>query len=162
MKPKVYLETSFISYLTGRLSSDLTNLQRQLSSQRWWVAERERVDLFISQPVYDECARGDEVAARARLNLIAQVPLLPLNKQIMDLAQQLLQPGAFPRKAETDAIHLAIATSYGCEYLLTWNFKHINNARVKRAATFIIQSHGYEPPTICTPDELLGSDSDQR
>lgn len=161
MKPKVYLETSFISYLTGRLSSDLTSLQRQLSSQRWWTAERGRFDLLISQPVYDECGRGDELAARDRLSLIADIPLLPLNKQIMEIAQQLLSPEAFPQKAETDAIHLAVATAYGCEYVLTWNFKHINNARIKRAATFIIQSHGYEPPTICTPDELMGFDSEQ-
>jgi len=161
MRAKVYLETSFISYLTGRLSSDLTSLQRQLSSQRWWAMERERFDLFVSQPVYDECVRGDEQAGRDRLSVVVQLTFLDLNEEIMGLARQLLSPGAFPPKAETDAIHLAVATAYGCEYLLTWNFKHINNARIKRTANSIIRSYGYEPPTICTPDELTGPDTKQ-
>ena len=51
MKPKVYLETSFVSYLSGRLSEDLTMLQRQLSSQRWWEQERHKFDLVVSQTV---------------------------------------------------------------------------------------------------------------
>ena len=48
MKPRVYLETSFISYLAGRLSPDLVTLQRQLSSQRWWERNRWEFDLYIS------------------------------------------------------------------------------------------------------------------
>ena len=51
MKPKVYLETSFVSYLAGRLSEELTTLQRQLSSQRWWEQERHKFDLVVSQTV---------------------------------------------------------------------------------------------------------------
>src|ERR1017187_4664079 len=66
MKPKVYLETSFVSYLSGRLSEDLTTLQRQLSSQRWWEQERSKFDLVVSQIVYDECARGRELAVEGR------------------------------------------------------------------------------------------------
>ena len=49
-------------------------------------------------------------------------------------------------------------TVYGCEFLLTWNFKHINNAQMKRDASRIIEEYGYQPATICTPEELMGSD----
>lgn len=58
MKYKVYVETSFISYLVGRLKTDLITLQRQLSSQLWWQRKRNEFQLFASQAVYRECIRG--------------------------------------------------------------------------------------------------------
>ncbi|MEO8592251.1 MAG: type II toxin-antitoxin system VapC family toxin [Candidatus Solibacter sp.] len=158
MKPKAYLETSFISYLAGRLSEDLTTLQRQLSSQRWWEQARHRFDLVVSQPVHEECARGYHSAVNARAEVLGQTTLLPLTREILELARRLVDPGPLPKKAEADALHIAAATVYGCEFLLTWNFKHINNAQMKREATRIIEEYGYQPATICTPDELMGPD----
>jgi hypothetical protein len=84
--------------------------------------------------------------------------LLPLTREILEVAKRLVYPGPFPRKAEADALHVAAATVYGCEFLLTWNFKHINNAQMKRDASRIIEEYGYQPATICTPEELMGSD----
>jgi len=81
---------------------------------------------------------------------------LPLNGRILEIAERSVDGGPFPKKADNDATHLAVATVYGCDYLLTWNFKHINNAQIKRAATEIIQRYGYKPTTICTPEELMG------
>ena len=158
MKPKVYLETSFVSYLSGRLSEDLTTLQRQLSSQRWWEYERHKFDLVVSQTVHEECARGDEQAVQGRSAILQETTLLPLTGEILEVAKRLVAPGPFPRKAEADALHVAAATVYGCEFLLTWNFKHINNAQMKRDASRIIEEYGYQPATICTPEELMGSD----
>jgi len=158
VKPKVYLETSFISYLSGRLSEDLTTLQRQLSSQRWWAQERLQFELVVSQTVYEECGRGDEQAVQSRSAVLQETTLLPLTREILEVAKRLVYPGPFPRKAEADALHVAAATVYGCEFLLTWNFKHINNAQMKRGASRIIEAYGYQPATICTPEELMGSD----
>jgi hypothetical protein len=70
MKPKVYLETSFISYLTSRFSHDLVILQRQLSSRRWWDQMRKGFDLLVSQTVYEECWKGDERAVAERVAVL--------------------------------------------------------------------------------------------
>ncbi len=138
MKPKVYLETSFISYLTSRFSHDLVILQRQLSSRRWWDQMRKGFDLLVSQTVYEECWKGDERAVAERVAVLNQTTLLPLTAPILYLASKLVDPRPFPKRADADAVHIAVATAYGCEYLLTWNFKHINNAQLKRAATRIM------------------------
>jgi predicted nucleic acid-binding protein len=158
VKPKVYLESSFISYLAGRLSPDLIALQRQLSSQRWWEQKRGQFELVTSQTVHEECRQGDQQAVDSRMAILNQTTLLPLTQEILEIARRLIDPGPFPKKAAADAIHVAAATAYGCEYLLTWNFKHINNARIKREAMRIIEEYGYQPTTICTPEELMGSD----
>jgi hypothetical protein len=41
--------------------------------------------------------------------------------------------------------------------LLTWNCKHIANAQVLRSVVRTCREHGYEPPVICTPEELMGA-----
>jgi hypothetical protein len=41
-------------------------------------------------------------------------------------------------------------------------FPHVNNAQIKREASRIIEEYGYQPATICTPDELMGSDSETK
>lgn len=156
MNPKVYLETSFVSYLSGRLSQDISTLQRQLSSRTWWERRRHNFELVASEAVFEECKHGDPQAVRDRTSILEHIALLPLSPEILELSRHLLRAGPFPEKAAADAIHIAAATVYGCDYLLTWNFKHINNAQIKREAIRIIEGYGYESTTICTPDELVG------
>lgn len=52
-KPKVYLETSFIGYLTGRLSGDLITAAHQKLTRTWWDEHRHKFELFVSTAVVD-------------------------------------------------------------------------------------------------------------
>ena len=46
---------------------------------------------------------------------------------------------------------MAVATVHQCDYLLTWNIRHIANAEIRRTTERIIRENGYETSTICTP-----------
>ncbi len=59
-----------------------------------------------------------------------------------------------PRKAAIDAVHVAIAAVNGMDFLLTWNCAHIANAVMRPRIESVCRSVGFEPPTICTPEEL--------
>ena len=59
------------------------------------------------------------------------------------------------RKAAVDALHIALATVNGMNYLLTWNCTHIGNATLRPSIESVCRDQGYEPPVICTPEELL-------
>ena len=59
-------------------------------------------------------------------------------------------------RAEADAMHIAIAAAHGVEYLLTWNCTHIANAQMRPAIERLCREEGFEPPILCTPEELLG------
>lgn len=72
------------------------------------------------------------------------------------LAARLLQVAALPKKAEDDALHIAVAAVNGMEFLLTWNCTHIANARTREIINRCCRNAGYEPPVICTPAELAG------
>jgi predicted nucleic acid-binding protein len=155
MKPTVYLETSVISYLAARPSRDLIVAAHQQISQDWWDT-RQAWDLSISVLVVSESRTGDAEAAQRRLALLEGLPLLRLNDAATDLAEHLLTRAALPAKAKDDALHIAVAAVHGIDYLLTWNCKHIANARQRPIIEAICEASGYRPPVICTPEELLG------
>jgi len=155
MKPKIYLETSVISYLTSRPSRDLIVAANQQLTQEWWQVRRQDFDSFISQLVIQEASAGDEDAAQRRLQAIVDIPLLKLNEEAVAFAKKMVEEGFMPPKAVEDALHIAVATLNGMDYLLTWNFKHIANATIRYKIERMCRLAGYEPPIICTPPELL-------
>ena len=155
MKPKVYLETSIISYFTSRPSRDLIIAAHQQITHDWWENHRHNFDLYVSQLVIEEAEAGDEVAAQRRLRALSGIPLLSLTEESVHLAEKLVRDGPIPPKAVVDAFHIAVATFHGMDYLLTWNFKHIANAVMRSGIERVCRAAGYEPPIICTPQELL-------
>ena len=155
MKPRVYVETSVISYLASHPSRDLIVAANQQITQDWWRLRRSDFDLFISQLVDQEARAGDTDAAQRRLALYAEIPLLELGEDALALAQALIREGPMPQRAVEDALHIAVATVHGMDYLLTWNFKHIANATMRYRIERVCRKHAFEPPIICTPQELL-------
>lgn len=157
MSETVYIETSIIGYLTARMSNNLILMANVETTREWWDARRDQFELYISQTVLDEAARGDAEIARRRLEILSGFPLLEVNEAVQDLATQFLTKSNLPPKAADDAIHIAVATIYGLDYLLTWNCKHIANAQIQKKLVQISFDAGYELPTICTPYELMGA-----
>lgn len=154
MHAKVYVESSVISYLAARPSRDLVVAARQALTAEWWDQKRSRYALFISALVEDEIARGDPTAAAKRLEIAEGMPSLDVSDRAKDLARQLLERRAIPAGSEEDALHIAIAAAAGMHYLLTWNFKHINNAETKEQIKDVVESQGFACPTLCSPEEL--------
>jgi hypothetical protein len=74
---------------------------------------------------------------------------------VVRLARSLIDHGPIPKQAEVDALHIAIAAVHGIEYLLTWNCTHIANARMRSEIEAICRNGNYEPPILCTPEELM-------
>lgn len=156
MSEAVYIETSMVSYLTARPSNNLILMANLEITREWWDTRRDRFTLYISQVVLDEVAHGDPEIATRRLDLLRDLPLLEVNESVQSLAAQFLTKSTLPPKASDDALHIAAATVYGLDYLLTWNCKHIANAQIQKKLAQISIEEGYELPTICTPYELMG------
>lgn len=155
MKPSIYLETSFISYLTGPTSPNLITAANQQITREWWDHRRLAFDLFISPLVIDEVSQGNATQAAKRLAMLDGLAILDTNNEVAELAVAFLQQQVVPSKATDDAYHIAIATVYRINYLLTWNCKHIANAQLHSRLHQISQQRGYELPLLCTPYELF-------
>jgi hypothetical protein len=79
-KPRVYLETSFISYLTSRPSRDIVVAAHQQVTREWWDSRGGRFEVVASQLVVQEAATGDPEAAQRQLEILIGVELIPLPK----------------------------------------------------------------------------------
>ena len=158
MKPKVYIETSFVSYLTAPPSRDLIVAAHQQITHEWWGKRRHNFEMFISQFVIDEAEQGDEEASKRRLEILSEFDLLDITDEVTDLASAILDAGVIPPKAATDAAHIAIATVHNMQFLLTWNCSHLANAEISIEIKSVCRSKGYESPIICTPEELMGEE----
>ena len=156
----LYVERTIVGHLAGRLLADPIVSSRQEVTREWWQSHSERYELFISQLVLDECGGGDLSAAQERLAIIEDLALLDGTTATDSLAAALIAANAIPATEPRDAFHIAIAATNGVKYLLTWNFKHIANATLRKRIEGVCRKMGYEPPTICTPDELLGIPDD--
>ena len=109
--PSVYLETTVISYLTGRPSRNLRVVAHQEITIDWWTRRRMRFELYVSRLVIDEAAAGDVEAATRRLVTLNNIPRLELTESASILAANLVTEGAFPREATEDALHVAVAAA---------------------------------------------------
>ncbi len=153
-KPKIYVETSIISYLASRPSRDYMVLARQEMTREWWSVSRPNYDVFVSPLVESEAMAGDQEAAKRRMEMIRDIPGLILSDFATDLAKLLVKSGAVPAVAKEDALHIALAAVHGMDFLMTWNCTHIANAAIRRKIIKEIEANGYECPIICTPEEL--------
>lgn len=156
MDLKIYIETSIVSYLTARPSRDLIIAAHQQITLEWWENRRKDFDLYTSQFVIQESSAGDAAMARKRLDALDGITLLSIEQEALVLARLLVEKGPIPEKAQIDALHIAVATANGMDYLLTWNCKHIANAEMQVGIEKLCRASGFEPPVICTPEELLG------
>lgn len=160
MKPSVYIETSVIGYLTSWPRQDIIVAGHQNTTKRWWATATKRFELFVSQLVVHECSGGDSDAAKDRLECIDGIPVLPISTDAEDLAEALLQAKVVPESQTNDALHIAMAATHRVQYLISWNFRHIVNASLRPAVERICHDSGFDPPVICTPEELLEDNDD--
>jgi hypothetical protein len=151
--PKVYVETTVISYLTAWPSAEVVTAAHQQITKEWWQ-KRDEFDLFVSELVVREAQVGDPQAAKLRLDLIAELNLLSINDTATELAESISRELHLPDRASTDALHIALSVVHGMDYLITWNCRHIANARHRQRIENICDAQGYESPVICTPEEL--------
>ncbi len=154
MKPKVYIETSVISYLTARPSRDVVIAGRQEVTREWWEEHSTKFALYVSMLVMEEAKGGNPSAAKERVDAMSEIPVLQITDDAEKLAEKLISANLIPGESAEDALHIAIATINAMDFLLTWNFSHINNAFTKKKIIETVESLGYESPVICSPEEL--------
>ena len=155
MKPRVYLETTILSYLAANASRDVVVAGNQQVTHLLWQ-RRQAFDFFVSRIVLVEMAQGNPEMARKRIELAEGIPILDVTDSVSALAEELVTRGPIPSTYAEDAMHIALATVHGMDFLATWNCSHIANAEFRSGFIETMDRVGYRCVQICTPNELLG------
>ena len=150
MKKSLYLETSVI----GAYLDNGEPFRRDLTI-RWWEHELSEYRPFSSILVRRELECLKEPHRQSYLNLIKPIEELDLPEEVAILAEGYISRGIFHRKFLSDAMHVALASYYKIDYLVTWNFGHIANVRKQARVRLFNTAAGFFVPMIVTPEFLV-------
>ena len=134
MIEKVYVETSVIgAYFDER--TDIVSAAQKYWTRIWWDELRNRYEAVVSRAVVDELKHRDFPHSQQALDLIENIPEVPIEDEIRQIVKIYIRNQVMPKNPLGDALHLALASYHKCDYLLTWNCKHIANPNKSKHAT---------------------------
>lgn len=153
-KPLVYIETTIPNFYYD-VRPDPEMVARRVWTREWWASAVDRYALVTGQEVLVELGAGSSSLVPLRLALLRDVSVLPVTPQIVAIAQTYVSHKLMPGKPGGDAYHLALASQYGCAFIVTWNCKHLANPNKLTHIRKVNGSLGLAVPEIVTPSDLL-------
>ena len=154
-RAKVYIETTIPSFY-HETRTDPQAVARRNWTQRWWDFKRQDYQLFTSEAVFEELEGGDYPTKDLVLSLVENIPVLAIEAPVLEIVQTYIRHSVMPAHPAGDALHLAVASYYKCDFLLTWNCRHLANANKFRHIQRVNSMLGLYVPSLVTPLELLG------
>ncbi|MBU0701293.1 PIN domain-containing protein [bacterium] len=152
MSLKIYLDTSVISAYF-----DFQKPVRQLITQKWVQQNAKEFDLFASTLVLEEIDQNTDHELREKmlqlLNMLS-ISILEVNEVIFTLAS-VYREYILPQEIN-DTVHIAIASYYAIDAIVSWNFRHIVNLKTMKAIQEINIKQDYSSIQILTLENLGG------
>jgi predicted nucleic acid-binding protein len=140
--------------LVASYSENIRVAGHQIATREFWK-QLQPYQVYISDTVVEESSRGDRNKAALRLEAISEFDILEITDSVEHLANDLLSDLAVPEKCPEDALHIACAAANEIHFIITWNFKHINNPFMIKQITNVVEKAGYSMPVICSPEEFM-------
>jgi predicted nucleic acid-binding protein len=151
-KLRLYIETTVFNYYFDEDRdghSDTVRLFEAIGNGHF--------EAYTSEYATDELKKAPEPKQSNMLALADKYSLdiLEIDDKSTKLAKLYIQEGIIPPKYRTDAAHIAVASVHGLDYVVSYNFKHINRARNKLLTGRVNIREGYQNIIICTAKEAL-------
>jgi len=158
MSMRVYIETTIPSFY-HETRKDIESLSRHHWTRKWWDEHRQEYELCTSFAVLQELASPAYPSAKREksLHLLREVPMLGESVRIGEIIRAYQKHKLMPQSPTGDALHLALASVHGCDFLLTWNCVHLANPNKLDHIRHVNERLGLPMPMLLTPVDLLGT-----
>ncbi len=157
-KLKIYLDTSVISHLQTEDALEKTASTLKL----WDEIAQGKYYVCISKLVLAElnkCAEPKKTLMFDYLNR-STFDIFEINEEIELLSLKYLEECIIPEKYGDDATHISAATVNNCDYIVSWNFKHMVKVKTIMGVNGINKLVGYKEIGIVSPDSLIEEGDD--
>ncbi len=156
MKPSVYLDATIPSFYHEERPGTVIQAWRDITVE-FWDQARDRYELLISDETIRELQETNypEEKRRHCLALVANLRRLAVTPEVAELAVYYVSERLMPANDLGDAFHLAFATWYRIQYLLTWNCKHLANANKFEHIQVLNVRRRLVSPILVTPMQLM-------
>ena len=152
-KIKIYLDTSVISYLSTDDAYEKTNDTQKL----WQEIKTDMYDVVISDLVFEEIQRCPEPKQSVLFNYLTEIKYQreEISNEINNIASSIIKLGILSERNRDDCLHIATAVATDCDYILSWNFKHMVNVKTIKGVRAIVNLYGYNNIDIIQPTMLV-------
>jgi predicted nucleic acid-binding protein len=157
-RPRVYIETTIPSFYCD-VRQDPEVVARRNWTQHWWDFKRHAYEVVTSAAVLDELLDGTYPGCEQAVKLMDAVELVSMSSEVAEIAAEYIRRRVMPDDPGGDALHLAVASCHKCDFLLTWNCKHLANANKFLHIERVNGMLGLYVPKLVTPLELLDEDA---
>ncbi|MDR1269040.1 MAG: hypothetical protein LBK82_05915 [Planctomycetaceae bacterium] len=149
-KLKIYLDTSVISMLDD---SSLGIITRRFFD----VVTQYNCELVISEVVENEINETKANKREAIFYFLStlNVMTIPYDDRSNNLAWKYVIEGVLTDNHIDDLMHVAYATVYECDAIVSWNRKHIAKQSKIQKLNLCNLKYNYRSITICTPQEFI-------
>lgn len=158
-KLKLYLDTSVISFL---FAEDVPE-EKQITQKLFNLLRKGKYEFYISKVVIEEIEKTPDLEKRQKLLTQAQqanLSLLQRSKEVEEMADNYIADGVIPKKKIEDALHIAFATVYEIDILVSWNYEHLANIKKEERINSVNIKSGYTKPLrMITPLEVVGDEA---
>lgn len=154
-KLRLYLDSSILGWSLNRGNptrfAEANLLLQQIADERFigaysWVSEQE-----IEAAPEHIAKRLWQKVKEAKLKRVS----MRLKKQADELAQTYCDKGIIPFDFKADAIHIAVATLWKANALVSYNFEHIVNLEIMVAVNEVNRTLNLNEVFLCQPQEVI-------
>jgi hypothetical protein len=120
------------------------------------LLEAQRGIAVVSIAVLNEIALSPPAVVEALLRQVEWIKptVHPIREDVKALARSYIAADVLPERRVIDAIHVAAATVYQVDYLVSWNHRHKTRPKKKLEFAAVNTLNGYwKTPFICNPVE---------
>jgi predicted nucleic acid-binding protein len=151
-KLRLYLETTVFNYYF-----DADRDGHEDTVKLFDAIDNGEYEAYTSDYVILEIERAKEPKQGNMLALIEKYAIGTLNYHVeaTRLTNIYVQNSIIPARYRLDSSHIAIASVYGLDCVISYNFEHINRPKTKILVGEINSREGYGDIIICTSKEVL-------
>jgi predicted nucleic acid-binding protein len=155
-RDRIYLDTSVLNFFFEEKDLEKANSTKDLFGE----IRIGRYRALISDLVLREIGKASDHRRKELLALIRtyQLPQVEVTEECLVLADKYMRRKIFPLKCRDDGLHIAIATVYQADVVISWNLKHMVKLKTRREVKAINVLEGFGEIEICTPMEVIESD----
>jgi len=149
---RLYLETTMFNYYFDAERDGHADVVRLFNAMR-----KGKHEVYTSDYTIYELDDAPEPKRSMMLALIAEfdITVLPITAESDRFADVYVAENIIPSRFRLDGAHIAVASLNGLDYVLSYNFQHINRAKTKLLTGRINHAQGYGTAVICTAKEVL-------
>lgn len=154
--PKIYLDTSVISYLNQYDVPEKMNDTLIL----WEEIKQGKYDVYISETTIAEVMDANEPKRSIMLDYIKQInyTILEIDENVKEFASNLIKEKILSINQFDDCLHIGCAVVNNCNIIISWNFKHIVRVKTINGVRYVSSMLGYNDIGIYPPSMIIQGD----